>query len=63
MTISFRVLVCFLLFLGTTSLFAQEDVIQQDFMTYFNLIKDQKIDEAMDYLPSDFFEFVPREDM
>ncbi|MEL6194805.1 MAG: hypothetical protein AAFR66_22280 [Bacteroidota bacterium] len=42
---------------------AQEDIIKQEFSDYYELIRNQEIDKAMDYIPEEFFDLFPRETM
>ena len=42
---------------------AQEEAIIQEFTDYYELIRNQEIDKAMDYIPEEFFDLFPRETM
>lgn len=54
-----------LLILMTSSSFVSAQTAQEnlskDFLDYYNLIVDMKIEESMDYVIEDFFEILPKE--
>lgn len=52
-----------ILFSGTLQLQAQEDAIKQEFSDYYELIRNQEMEKAMDYIPEEFFELFPKETM
>ncbi|MEM6765537.1 MAG: hypothetical protein AAF655_11440 [Bacteroidota bacterium] len=58
---TFSLLLVFLI-LGSP-LHAQEETIRQEFTDYFDLIRNQEVEKAMDYIPGEFFDIFPREAM